>query len=219
MAEQSNQLRLANDLLTWFERVVAVWPSVRQRSIVQRLMRADCAVVIDVSGNEEVEGLLSENNEVVHTLIRDRLDPSLNEYGMVGGVSARRDHSGAGILKRCIEPSAVLPFWVAGDAVDTEPFITSMFEEHLSLPLHPFGMGFEATGRSVDAPGCHVDEGQHKTLAESPGCPDALDEEVDLPQRFGVNLEELLPSPCPPLGRGCMPASCQIFLIVLSQMA
>ena len=46
----------------------------------------------------------------------------------------------------------------------------------------------------------HVQQGQHKALPQAFGSPDTLAEEVDLPERFRVHLEKLVPTPLPFLG-------------------
>jgi hypothetical protein len=202
MAEQPAKLRVANDLLTRFKRVDPVRPGAGQRSIVDAQVRPPSVVIVNVRSDKKAEMPLTEDNEVVETLVLDRLDPAFNERVLVGRMGRGRNHAGASILQGRVEPSDVLPVPVTNDVVDSHSFAAVMFKKRLRLALHPFGIGFETGGGHVNSASTQVDEGQYKTLSQSLGRPDAFAEEVDLPEGLGVHLQELVPGPLPAPGSG-----------------
>jgi len=79
MAEQSTETSVADDLLTWFERVDAVGPRTRQWLVIQRLMRSERVVVVNVGRDEEVEVSLTEHDEMIEAFVADRFDPAFDE--------------------------------------------------------------------------------------------------------------------------------------------
>lgn len=160
-------------------------------------MRPQRVVKIDVRRDQEVEVPLAEDNKVSQAFIFDTSNPTLDVDVLIRSMGSNGNHSGAAVLQDGIEFGDELPIPIPGDMIRPQPGRASSIEKDFRLPLHPLSIGLKTAGRAVHSPGGHVDERQYKALPQAFGRPNALAEEIDLPERLGVDLQELIPSAFP----------------------
>lgn len=65
---------------------------------------------------------LTEDDEMVETLVLDRLDPAIDEHVLVRRMGSGWDHSCPGVLQDLFELSDIHSVPVASDVVDAGPF-------------------------------------------------------------------------------------------------
>jgi hypothetical protein len=107
-----------------------------------------------------------------------------------------------GVLEDLVELGDVHSVSIMDKMRHRQACFTSLIDDGSGLLNHPLAVWFETAGRTEDTPCTDMQEGQHKRLPQAGRRPDQLAEEVDLPERFDVDLEKLIPTASPPLGTG-----------------
>lgn len=79
VAEQSTELLMTNDLLVFSEWIIQLRPLSSERLVVQRLMRPQLVVIVQIRSNQIVEMLLAKDRKEIQTFDACGFYPSLNE--------------------------------------------------------------------------------------------------------------------------------------------
>lgn len=196
MLEHAAERFDADDLLALGERLIDVRPVPGERPIAdaESLVRTRGMVMTQIRRNQEVEVPLAENQEIPQTFVLDALDESLDERILVRSLWGRSDDVALRMLEDLIELNDVHSIAVADDVRHGQSRFAGLLEKNTGLTDHPLFVGREAARRTEDPPRPQVQEGQDKGLPQARRRPIHLAEEVDLPQRVDVRLEELAPS-------------------------
>jgi hypothetical protein len=101
-------------------------------------------------------------------------------------------HTNFFVLEDLVEGLRKRAVVVAQHNREREPLRMDMVNKRVCLLLPP-PVGCKSRRRNKDAARGYVDEYQGKSLSWALQRPHALAEEIALPQRFGVNLQEVTP--------------------------
>lgn len=112
MPKQSTQPRPAIDRNAVWRIVLRFRPVPGERDIPHRLMRALGVIVLDVLGNQVIEVLLAEHDEVVQRFLLQALDEPLDVRLQIGRTDAVLLHLDTGVAEHLVETGPVDPITI-----------------------------------------------------------------------------------------------------------
>ena len=173
-----------------------------ERRVAEALMRSFGEKMADVLGDKVIQVPLAEDDEVVKALDLNRLHPSFDER-----IQVRRTVSDAVSLdpvasQLLVERLSELAVPIVEDELRFQAYARSVAHEVNRPRPAPF-LGRVGGGRShVNPSRADKDEGQHEEFTHTGQGQHLFRKEVTLPERLGVDHEELVPGLLTALGAG-----------------
>ena len=90
MTKQPAESFVADDLLTVRKWLIDDWPGTCERPVLQRLVRSQLVVVVQIRSDQIVEVLLAKNGEEIQALGFNRSNPSFDKSIFVRCLGCRR---------------------------------------------------------------------------------------------------------------------------------
>ena len=198
--EQPAEPRLARELIDAINQRRAVGVVCANQPVANPLMGSAVVIAGDELAHDVVEVCQAKHDKVIECLVLQALDPSLDEGIQVGRPRPDWLHCDAAFLEYAVKVGCVLAVVVTNNGFATQVLSLSMSQERMRLRRHPGGIRLEGRRRDKRAPRCHMNKCHRENLAWSGESPDVLAEEIDLPKRLGVDLQELTPRAFAALG-------------------
>ena len=158
-------------------------------------------VVLRVLGDQVVEVLLAEHDEVVQCFLMQTLNESFDMRLQVRRTDAVLSHLDAGVAKHVVESGPVDAVAVAEQQRDLLTVRFYVLHELLRLLLHPCGIRRSRAFRHVNPAAAEVQINQHEILLQAELRHDPFKEEVALVQCLRMPLTGVAHSitrPLPP---------------------
>lgn len=122
--EDSTKQLGSNKPLTLSQRLTSLGPLAAERTVADALLWLGGIVVGQISRDQEVEMLLSEDNKMPHGLTLDKSYPPLDEGLLIRGLGCRLDDPSLGTLEDLVEFADVHPISVVDEIALGNPGYT-----------------------------------------------------------------------------------------------
>ena len=154
-------------------------------------------IVLDEFAAQVIHVPLAEHDKMVEAFLLDRLDEPLDEGHGVRRPDRRESNLDARFPERRVETGRKLAVPVVHQDLDAELFGLRLPAKRCGLLFHPSAVRVKRRWRDENSSAADVQENEHKQVSKPFGREDLLRKEAALPERGGVNLQELIPSPGP----------------------
>ena len=141
-----------------------------------------------------VEVFLAEHDEEVQTFVAGRFYPSFDKCILIGRSGSRGLDLAADVFEHLIKISDVHAIAITNEVVDSQISFARLLDESMGLANHPLPVGLKTAGRTDYSPCANMNKRQDKYLPQASRSPDHLAEEIDLPERFDMGFEKLIPT-------------------------
>lgn len=177
--------------------------------VVQALVRALQMIVISEFTAQHIQVSRPENDEVIESLLLKALDHAFHEGNRVWRANRGALSLDLFVFEDLQEGFRVLAVIVVHHNLTREILRLRMFDECRGLLDHSLFMGLVGRRRDKHSPRLYMQKHQHEGIAKAGLRHNLLGEEVTLPHRVGVSLEELVPSARPAFGASVVAAALQ----------
>ena len=139
-------------------------PIAGQRFVVQRLMWADGLIIVDVFGDQVVEVVFPEHDEVVQGFLLDTLNPPFHESVHVGCSRTHFFHFRAGVFDDAVKIVDEHVVHVVNQLLALVAGCVHVLNERLRLLFHPSRIRLAGALRDEDRTAADVNECEDEVL-------------------------------------------------------